>query len=418
MHGTIADLELLIIFLLFVISLVTWIGNQLPVPYTVGLVLAGLILTFVPTFTVELPELISELILALFLPPIVFEAAYQLNTRQLQLNAWLIAMLTTAGVILSTGIVAVFISTVTPEISLLVAAVFGALISAIDPVAVIALFKESQVSHRLETLVEGESLLNDGTAIVIFGIVLAAVQGSGELSIGEGVISFLRVSLGGLLIGGIIGYVVARILYYIDDVVVEMTLTTCLALGSFLIAEQFHVSGVLAVVTAGLMHGHMGFSNMSEHTQNTVIMIWEYLAYVANAFIFLIIGLTSDIDEILSHLPIIGLAIIAVIVSRAITVYFLIPVYTRILPWQLPIPRAWQHILFWGGQRGAVSLALVLSLPHDFPERESIVLMTFGVVLFTSLVQATSMPWLVYQLGSGVMDVEEKEEIPTPSEPI
>ena len=417
MHTTIADIEILIIFLLFVIALVTWIGNQFPVPYTVGLVAAGLVLTFVPTFDVELPELISELILALFLPPIVFEAAYQLNTKQLRENGWIIAMLTTAGVVLSTGIVAGVVAFFTPTISLIIAAIFGALISAIDPVAVIALFKESHVSERLETLVEGESLLNDGTAIVIFGIVLAVAQTGGEFSLAEGIIDFIRVSFGGLLIGGLIGYAVAKVLYYIDDMLVEMTLTTCLALGSFLIAEQFHVSGVLAVVTAGLMHGHMGFSNMSERTQQTVFIVWEYLAYVANAFIFLLIGLTSDINELLAHLPLITLAIVAVTISRAMTVYLLIPIHTRMLPWEKPIPGAWQHILFWGGQRGAVSLALVLSLPHTIPERESIILMTFGVVLFTSMVQATSMPWLVNKLGAAVLDIEEEEFI-EPSEPI
>ena len=312
MDVTLLDFEVLIIFLLFVIAIVTWIGNQFPVPYTVGLVIAGLVLTFVPTFDVELPEFLSELILALFLPPIIFEAAYQLDTRELRNNAPLIAMLTTIGVLISTLVVAVIIGVLTPGMSLLIAGVFGALISAIDPVAVIAIFKESHVSKRLETLVEGESLLNDGTAIVIFVIVLAAVRSGGELSLVDGVIDFLRVSLGGILIGGIIGYVVARVLYYIDDVVVEMTLTTCLALGSFLIAEQFHVSGVLAVVMAGLMHGRMGFSNMSERTQQTVILVWEYLAYVANAFIFLLIGLTSDIADILAHLPLIIVAIVAV----------------------------------------------------------------------------------------------------------
>lgn len=416
MEATVLNIELIIIFLLFVIALVTWIGNQIPAPYTVGLVLAGLVLTFVPALSFELPELISELILALFLPPIVFEAAYQLDTTELRNNGALLAMLTTVGVIVSTLIVAIIVNWLIPGMGLLVAAVFGALISAIDPVAVIALFKESHVEKRLETLVEGESLLNDGTSIVIFTIVLAAAMAGGEFSIWDGIIDFLRFAIGGLLVGALIGYVVARILYYIDDVLVEMTLTTCLALGSFLIAEQFHTSGVLAVLMAGLIHGRMGFSNMSERTQQSVINIWEYLAYVANAFIFLFIGLTSDIEDILSHLPIIIAAIIAVLASRAITVYILTPLQVRILPKHPDLPLSWRHVLFWGGQRGAVSLALALSLPHSLANRESIIIMTFGVVLFTSLVQATTMPWLLLRLG--LTSKQKSDDFELPQEPI
>lgn len=399
MEITVLNIELLIIGLLFVIAIVTWIGNQLPVPYTVGLVLAGLVLTFVPALEFELPELISELILALFLPPIVFEAAYHLNTDELRKQTGLIAMLTTVGVVISTLIVAFVVNAFIPGMGFLVAAVFGALISAIDPVAVIALFKESHVNPRLETLVEGESLLNDGTSIVIFTIVLAATVSGTEFNILGGLLDFVRFAVGGLVIGGVIGYLVSRVLYYIDDVVVEMTLTTCLAFGSFLIAEQFHVSGVLAVLVAGLIHGHIGFNNMSEDTQTSVIRVWEYIAYVANAFIFLLIGLTSDIADILSHLPLIGIAILAVVVSRAVTVYILAPLQVKILPAHPDLPLSWRHVLFWGGQRGAVSLALAFSLPHDLPYRESIILMTFGVVLFTSLIQATTMPVLLNKLG-------------------
>lgn len=399
MEITVHNIELLIISLLFVIAIVTWIGNLLPVPYTVGLVLAGLVLTFVPALEFELPELISELILALFLPPIVFEAAYQLNTDELRKQSGIIAMLTTVGVVISTLIVAFVVNAFIPGMGFLVAAIFGALISAIDPVAVIALFKESHVNPRLETLVEGESLLNDGTSIVIFTIVLAATLSGSEFSIMNGLLDFVRFAAGGFIIGGVIGYLVSRVLYYIDDVVVEMTLTTCLAFGSFLIAEQFHVSGVLAVLVAGLLHGHIGFNNMSEDTQTSVIRVWEYIAYVANAFIFLLIGLTSNIADILSHLPLIGIAILAVITSRAITVYIFAPLQVKILPAHPDLPLSWRHVLFWGGQRGAVSLALAFSLPHDLPYRDSIILMTFGVVLFTSLIQATTMPVLLDRLG-------------------
>ncbi len=391
--------EQVIIFFLLVIAITTWIGNKLPIPYTVGLVVAGLVLTLIPALHIKLPTFTSELILGLFLPPILFRAAYQLHLDELRKNFSLIALLVSIGVLLTTIIVAVIITLLNPTIGLLVAAVFGALISATDPVAVIALFSENHVSPRLQTLIEGESLLNDGTAIVIFSIVLQAAHSGGELNLLTGLLDFVRVAFGGALVGGLIGYLVARMLYHIDDPIIEMMLTTCLVFGSFLIAQQLHVSGVLAVVVAGLIHGYIGFSNMSDITKQTVNIVWGYVAALSNASIFLLIGLTINLEDILSHLSLTAIAIFAVLVSRIVIVYGLVPLHILIFQRHLPIPMKWRHIMFWGGQRGAVSLALALSLPYDLPQRNSMLIMTFGVVLFTSLVQATSMPWLVQKLN-------------------
>lgn len=403
-------IEQIIIFFFLVIAIVMWIGNQLPIPYTVGLVIAGLVLTIVPTFHIELPSFISELIMALLLPPILFQASFKLQVNKLLDDFSLIAMLVTLGVLLTAVIVAVIITLLDPTIGLLSAAIFGALISAIDPVSVIALFNENHVSPRLQTLIEGESLLNDGTAIVIFAIVLQVAQSGSDINILMGIIDFIWVSFGGVLIGSAVGYLIARLLHHIDDPIVEMILTTCLAFGSYLLAEQFHVSGVLAVVAAGLIHGYVGLHNMGDKTQQAVYTVWAYLAAISEASIFLLIGLAVNLEDILANLPLTLIAIIAVLISRFVVIYGLVPLHTRLFHPRRSLPMSWQHIMFWGGQRGAVSLALGLSLPQDLPQRSSLLIMTFGVVLFTSLVQATSMPWVIKNLDLG----DEKEDVTSP----
>jgi CPA1 family monovalent cation:H+ antiporter len=389
--------ETLIIALLFIASLVAIGVRQLRIPYTVALVVVGLLLTALSPVKFELTP---ELILALFVPPLVFEAAFHLNLAELRRNLALILVLAVPGVILTTVIVGGILSFGT-SLNFPAALVFGALIAATDPVAVVALFRLLGVPKRLAVLVEGESLLNDGTALVLFNL-MVAVALTGNFDLISSLSDFVRVSVGGIVLGGILGWGVSRLIARIDDYLIEITLTTVLAYGAYLLAEQFHFSGVLAVVAAGLITGSLGPQGMSPTTRIVLYNFWEYVTFLVNSLVFLLIGLDVDIAALLHNWQPILWAIGAVLMARLIVVYGLSWITGR---FAAPISLRWRHILAWGGLRGALSLALVLSLPAAFgPDRELLRTMAFGVALFTMLVQATTMSALVHKLGIITID--------------
>jgi CPA1 family monovalent cation:H+ antiporter len=243
----------------------------------------------------------------------------------------------------------------------------------------------------LEVLLEGESLFNDGTAIVIFGIALSALE-TGQFDLVSGVIDFFRIGGGGIVVGFVLGWAVLQLIGRIDDYLVETTLTTVIAYGSYLLAEQLHVSGVLAVVAAGLINGNIGERGMSPTTRIVVLNFWEYVAFLANSAVFLLIGLAIDLPKLLVNWKLILWAIAAVLVSRAVSIYLL----SRLGP---DLPSRWRPVLFWGGLRGAIALALALSLPIGMgADRETLIFITFGVVLFTLLAQGLTMGELVRRL--------------------
>lgn len=388
--------ETLVIGLLFVAALAAIVVRRLRIPYTVALVLVGLPITFNQLIDFNLTP---ELILAVFVPPLVFEAAFHIEFKTLR-EQWLpIFGLAVPGVLLTTLIVGA-ITAFGVGISLTSALVFGALISATDPVAVVALFRQLGAPKRLTVLIESESLLNDGTAIVVFQLVLAAALATAtntgsQFDLLAGGVDFVRVSAGGAGIGLAAGFLVAQIIARVDDYLIETALTTALAFGAYLIAEQFHVSGVLAVVAAGIVTGSVGTRRMSPTTKIVLFNFWEYLAFVANSLVFLLIGLETNLREIFGNLWIIGIAVAAVLASRALVVYGITSL-TNLR--DKNVPAAYQHVLFWGGLRGAIGLALVLSLPVSFADREVLRAMTFGVVLFTLLGQGTTMNALLKRL--------------------
>jgi CPA1 family monovalent cation:H+ antiporter len=392
------QVETLVLELLLIVSVVAIVGRRFRIPYTVALVLAGLALSFRPG---EAVELTPDLILSLFLPPLVFEAALHINLDTLLKSLPKLVLLAVGGVIINMLLVGAVVG-FGGGLPLGLALVFGALIAATDPVAVVAIFRKLGVPKRLEVLLEGESLLNDGTAIVLFGLALTAFE-TGHFNALEAAVDFVRVTGGGIVIGIVLGWLVSRLIARINDHLVETTLTTVLAFGSYLAAEQFHFSGVLAVVLAGLVNGNIGPRGMSPTTRIVVLNFWEYVAFLANSAVFLIIGLRLDLPRLVQDWQLAVWAIAGVLISRAVVVYLLSRVGRD-------IPGAWRHVMFWGGLRGAIALALALTLPPSMGEvRNTVETMAFTVVLFTILVQGLSMDWLLRRLGV-VSTSEEKLE--------
>ncbi len=380
----------IIITLVVVATLVAIVVQRIRLPYTVSLVLVGLLLTIWQPLPLEI-EVTPELILVLFLPPLVFEAAFHLNFRLLRENLGPIVLLAVPGVLLGTLLVGGLVSLGT-GLPLAVAATFGALIAATDPVAVVALFRALGVPRALAVAVEGESLFNDGTAIVVFQITLATAL-SGVFDPVRGVLDFFRIALGGLGVGVVLGWLTAQLLGRLEDRLVVSMLTTLLAYGSYLAAEQFHVSGVLAVVAAGLLCGNVGLARATPSTKIMLFTLWEFIAFLANSLVFLLIGLAVDLAQLRGHLTPIGVAVGAVLLSRAAVVYGLPMLLRRRRRARLPL--SWRHVLFWGGLRGAVSLALALGLPVALAEREMLLSMAFGVMLFSLLIQGTTVQFLL-----------------------
>jgi CPA1 family monovalent cation:H+ antiporter len=389
--GQFLSTEALIIELLLIASLVAIAVQRLRVPYTVALVVVGLLLTTQSPLELELTP---ELILALFVPPLVFEAAFHLNFNDLRRSLPTILILAVPGVIVTTLIVG-GLMVVSTHLTLLAALVFGAMIAATDPIAVVALFRVLGVQKRLRVLMEGESLFNDGTAIVLFNLILVYAL-SGSYNLFESLVDFIVVSAGGISIGLFLGWVAARLIARIDDYLIETTLTTVLAYGSYVLAEQLHFSGVLAVVAAGLINGNIGPRGMSPTTRIVLYNFWEYVAFLANSLVFLLIGLQVDIPSLLDAWQPLFWAILAMLFARGVVVYGLGWIANRFTE---PVSLRWQHVMAWGGLRGAICLALALSLPAAFgTERELMRTMAFGVVLFTLLVQATTMRPLIRRL--------------------
>ncbi len=375
--------------MLIVASLVAMVSRRIGLPYTAGLVLAGIGLAYFPVGA-DLP-LSRELIFNVFLPPLIFEAAMQLRWSRFRTEMPLTIVLAFLGVAISAAIVAGGMHLLLGW-SVLGATFFGVLIAATDPVSVIAAFKEMRAEPRLSMVVESESLLNDGVAAVGFAILIGVANGE-ALTTSGAALALLWTVAGGLAIGAVIGFIVLTVAGRTEDHLVEVTLTTVVAWGSFLLAEHVHASGVFAALAAGLIVGNLGpRGSISVAGRQHVQDFWTYAAFLANSCLFLLIGSHEAHQPIaLVSLPL-GMAIVLTLIGRAAAVYPLALPFVRS---GLRLPATYQHVLVWGGLRGAVGLALALAVPATVAERGQIVVVTFGVVAFSIFAQGLTMPWLL-----------------------
>jgi CPA1 family monovalent cation:H+ antiporter len=379
--------------LLLLAAIVGMLVRRVHLPYTVGLTLAGIGVALARiSFHMELTR---ELIFTALLPPLIFEAALQMRWRELRADAGVIVVLATVGIVVAAG----FVSTGLHYLAhwpWAAAIPLGVLISATDPVSVIATFKEAGVKGRLRLLVESESLLNDGTTAALYGVALAATTGA-TIAGGNVATNFLITVSGAILCGGLVGAAVMLLAGRTEDHLIEITFSTIAAYGSFLLAEHFGFSGVLATMTTGLLIGNVtALGAFSARGRESVDFFWEYAGFVANSLIFLLIGMRLVAQHVLEVVAVAALTIALALLGRAAAVYGCCGLFARSKR-RVSVPH--QHLLVWGGLRGALALALALGLPHDMPQRDAAVSVTFAVVAFSILVQGLTMTPLLRRLG-------------------
>jgi CPA1 family monovalent cation:H+ antiporter len=375
----------------------------LRVPYSLALVAIGLVAGFLlPGGAIQVTP---ELVLLVLLPGLVFEAALRLHPEDLRRTLGWMVLLAAPGVLVSAAVVAIVLNLAT-GLPLELGMVVGAMVAATDPVAVIATFRALAVPRRLATLVEGESLFNDATALVLFATTVALI--GGEVGLGEAAADLVITVVVSVALGLAAGWLSVRLIGLSDEHVIELTISAAAAYGTYLLAEELDRSGIIATVVAGVVIGTYGrTSGLSARALPALDIVWELVAFLLTAFAFLLVGIAISAGDLLAAAPWIAWGLVGVVVGRALVVYGLLGGTAQLLSRRDPgssVPIGWLHVLFWAGLRGAVAVAMALSLPAAFPQRELLQQITFGIVLFTLVVQGASAGRVVARTGVRTAD--------------
>lgn len=424
------DIYLSIFTLMFLSLGVNILALKFRVPYTVLLVIAGSLL--VPLSKIEVFSFITsfqltpELLFFVFLPVLIFESAYNMSVRNIKENKIAISMLAIVGLLISTffiGYVGYWsFKWLGFEIPLLVTLLFGAIISATDPVAVLALFKEFGAPHRLTLIFEGESLFNDGTAFAIFLVLLEVINHGyhGYSTWLHGILTFSIMIIGGTLFGLFMGFLFSKLIEQVrGHENLEITLTLLVAHFTFLLAEiisanlviegqAIHLSSIIATLVSSMVLGNFGRFKMSSDAEEYMDKFWAYFAFVANSLVFILMGLlftNLTISLNIALLPIL-MIILVVVIARAVSIYISIGIANQFES-EASIPWNWQHLMAWGSLRGSLAVIMVLLIPdnislpnwnYEFSIKEFIITITIGSIYFSLLIKATTIGRVVQWL--------------------
>jgi len=408
------------------------LAKRLKVPYTVLLVVAGLAVSLLLDGAPGLREhlekikLQPELLLQVFLPILLFEAAFHVDLRSFLNNRRAILFLAIPGVIigmvLTTAVFVPVAKLIRGDMMWQVGLVTAAMLAATDPISVVALFKEFTVAKRLGIIVEGESLINDGIAVVLFGVVVKItadslglhiptldVQG-GNVQALHVLGNFLQEVFLGTAVGVAVGLAMSYLTSKVNDHLIEVALTAIAAYGSNVMAMQLHASGVIAVVVCGMMVGNVGAKHgMSPTTREAVFSFWEFAAFMANSFVFILIGLEIRLSELWADAGLIVAFFVIMILVRSVIVF---GVHNLVRREDLRLKKPWLPVITWSGVRGSLSMVMAMMLVASDSEGETtrklILNLVFGVVLLSILLQGTTIEWLMKRVG---LIVETREEI-------
>ena len=392
----------LVLQLLLIASAVGLLANRLRVHYNIALVLAGVVVGAIPW----LPSvgLDPQIVIHVFLPILLFEAAISTDLRRLRESLGPVLLLALPGMLLSVGVAGL----VTHEglgLAWPVALLLGSILAATDTIAVIATIRKVRAPSRLTTILESDSLFNDGTALVAFSTVLAVVV-RGRFDLAQSLSELAWVVAGGLLVGLTVGALGSQLVRRTEEHRFEIMLTVITAYGSWLLAERLHASPVLAVVAAGITFGTAGWTGLTPTGRVAIRSVWEVASFGVNSVVFLLIGLQVDFPSLLAAAPAIGWGLLALTLARAASVYL------TLAPLQFtsqPVPLSWQHLLVWGNLKGSLSMALAVSLPPAVPQRELITTIVFGCAIVSLTVQGLSLAPVARALGLGrVPEAEQR----------